>query len=179
MGVLKLKQLKSLRLPCNKFSKIPKNIHRLKALKVLSFEGGACGGTPIDQIPSTIGNLSNLEVFELGYTEKGIKSLPESFTQLQKLRRFECNGCGLEVLPQSIGQLQALENVSLMNIRQFKPFPKAFFSLKNLKSFRYYQYQQADEQLLQQLPELETWGKDLEQYEFEINGVYAYPKKKN
>ena len=178
LEVLKLKKLKTLRLPCNEFTAIPKDIDRLKALQVLSFEGGACGGTPIDQIPNSIGNLSNLALFELGYSKKGIKELPESFTKLQKLRRFECNGCGLGGLPASFGQLQALESISLMNIREFRPFPESFFSLNNVKSFRYYQYYSPDEQLLKQLPQLEAWGKDLKFYDFEISEVYKYPPRK-
>ena len=168
MDVLELDHLIHLNLSCNEFTAIPSSIDRLKHLKVLEFEGGACGGTPISVIPESIGNLSNLEHLSFGYTEQGIGELPKSFTRLKQLKSFECNGCGLKRFPENIGLLDKLENLSLINLKTFETFPSSFYNLSSVKSFRFYQYSQEVPMLIEQQAKLDNWGKQIQHYEYEI-----------
>lgn len=168
--VLDLPSITDLNLSCNKFTTIPDDIDRLRNLKVLEFEGGACGATPISVVPSSIGNLSELEVFSLGYTDNPIKELPNSFYELSNLISFECNGCGLTSLNEDLGNFQNLEYLSLSNLNYFQQFPEALFTLPNLRSFRFYQYSKtADAGLLGQEERINEWGKSLEDFNFMIN----------
>lgn len=169
-NVLEMTNLTTLDLSCNKFTAIPDDIDRLKNLKVLDFEGGACGATPISYVPNTIGNLTLLEEFGLGYTEIPVKTLPASFYTLQNLKRFDCHGCGLTILSEEIGNLRKLEDLNLTNIDYFQEFPEAFFTLPNLKSFDFYQYSEsADPELLKQEKRIKEWGKNKKEFSFWIN----------
>ena len=138
-------------------------------LRTLDFEGGACGATPISIIPSSIGNLSKLESLSFGYTETPIETLPESFYELSNLKYFECHGCDLTSLSEKLSQLKKLEYLQLTNISYFSEMPEALFNLPNLKSFRFYQYgPKANAELLNQEKRINVWGESLENFEFEI-----------
>ncbi len=168
-GVLELDSLETLQLSCNRFDSIPEDINRLKNLKTLHFEGGACGSTPIIYVPETLGDLKKLKAFSLGYTETGLKALPERFYELSQLETFECNGCGLPSLSEKLSQLQALESISLINMKNFEAFPEAFFELPNLKKFRFHQYgAKASPGLIEQKSRIEAWGQALESFDFAL-----------
>ncbi|MFK7786593.1 MAG: leucine-rich repeat domain-containing protein [Crocinitomicaceae bacterium] len=170
LEVLELKSLTELKLACNDFTRIPDGISKLSNLKILEFEGGACGATPISHVPPSIGQLKKLESFSLGYSKEPVKELPESFYSLQNLKRFSCHGCGLESLNEKVTNLKQLESLQLTNLSFFQEFPEEVFKLPNLKRFRFYQYgDSADQELLEQQARIKEWGKSLESFDFEIN----------
>lgn len=169
--VLEMENLIHLNLSCNAFDKIPEDIDRLKNLKSLKFDGGACGSTPIIYVPETIGNLRDLEFFSLGYTEKGIDYLPLSLFNLEQLRYLGCNGCGLKGLPEDLGKLKKLETLSLINLRNFEKFPESMFKLPKLKSFHFHQYgEPTNPELFAQKERLDNWGEKLERYNLSFLG---------
>lgn len=164
---LEIPTLIELNLSCNDFTNVPNDIDRLTNLEVLKFEGGACGATPIDQVPESIGNLKKLRFLNFGYTEKGL-NLPSSFYNLSNLEYFECHGCGLKNLTDDLTKLKKLEYLQLTNMSTFAPLPESLFSLPNMKRFRFYQYGQKVPGLIEQKEKVEAWGQQLEYFEFDI-----------
>ncbi len=169
VNVLELTNLKKLDLSCNKFTTIPENIHQLTKLRSLHFEGGACGGTPVSNFPETIGDLKLLEELSFGYTETPIKTLPDSFYNLENLNYFECHGCGLESLSEDLIKLKKLRSLKLSNLDYFRAFPDAFFELSSLKRFYFHIYGDAEKELLDQQTKIEEWGKSADYYHFNIH----------
>jgi Leucine-rich repeat (LRR) protein len=81
-AILSLSNLKHLTLACDEYTEIPEEISRLTKLESLNFDGGACGSTPIQTIPKSLGQLKNLSRFtsENFVVEKS--EMPEFFKKL-------------------------------------------------------------------------------------------------
>ena len=81
-------------------------------------------------IPSCIGNLLNLQAFEIW--ENTITNIPESFGDLNNLEILNLRGNGIFNLPESIGNLKKLEILSVQRNR-LTILPESFANLQNLK----------------------------------------------
>jgi len=168
-AILKLENLKVLNLSCAEFDEIPEEIYKLKGLTKLTFDGGACGATPINKIPESIGKLSELKSINLGYVKGGLGYLPKSFFNLKKLEYFGCYGCGLKEFPPQLGQLKALKSIQLTNMDSFGLLPESLFTLPKMKSFTLLiSGGKASKALVDQKKKLNTWGTKLDKYEIEI-----------
>ncbi|KAJ0794695.1 putative TIR domain, P-loop containing nucleoside triphosphate hydrolase [Helianthus annuus] len=90
------------------------------------------GGNDIDNLPSSIGNLHKLVNLSIERCSK-LKSLPGSICSLQRLRVLSPVHCGIEELPEDIGQLECLEWLNL-SYSKVKHLPDSICKLKNLKT---------------------------------------------
>uniref|UniRef100_A0A251TPT3 Putative leucine-rich repeat domain, L domain-like protein n=1 Tax=Helianthus annuus TaxID=4232 RepID=A0A251TPT3_HELAN len=90
------------------------------------------GGNDIENLPSSIGNLHKLVNLSFSWCEK-LKSLPGSICSLQHLRFLYLYTCGIEELPEDIGQLECLEELDLSD-SEIKHLPDSICKLKHLKT---------------------------------------------
>ncbi|KAI3773470.1 hypothetical protein L1987_48000 [Smallanthus sonchifolius] len=90
------------------------------------------GGNDIENLPSSIGNLHKLVYLSLLCCGK-LKSLPGSICSLQHLRVLDLEKCGIEELPEDIGQLECLEKLDL-TYSKVKLLPTSICMLKHLKT---------------------------------------------
>ncbi|KAJ0794708.1 putative TIR domain, P-loop containing nucleoside triphosphate hydrolase [Helianthus annuus] len=90
------------------------------------------GGNDIENLPSSIGNLHELVNLSFSWCEK-LKSLPGSICSLQHLRFLYLYTCGIEELPEDIGQLECLEELDLTHSK-IKHLPDSICKLKHLKT---------------------------------------------
>lgn len=68
-NVIEVTSLEELDLSCNSFKSIPEDIDKLTKVKSINFQGGACGSTPIENVPKSLSNLTKLVYFSYGNTE--------------------------------------------------------------------------------------------------------------
>jgi Leucine-rich repeat (LRR) protein len=143
----KLTNLKELNLWRNKFKEIPEELCDLSNLEVLHMS--YC---KIKSLPQNFGNLKNLKELWLNNTaylnkfpdsffelenlemlnmvDKNLKKLSEDLGNLKNLKILRLYSCGLRTLPNSIGDLTNLEELSISPISQL---PENIVNLKNLK----------------------------------------------
>ncbi|KAJ0794693.1 putative TIR domain, P-loop containing nucleoside triphosphate hydrolase [Helianthus annuus] len=88
-------------------------------------------GNDIENLPSSIGNLHKLVNLSFSWCRK-LKSLPGSICSLQHLRVLKLVRCGIEELPETIGQLECLEELRLTHSK-IKHLPDSLCKLKHLK----------------------------------------------
>ncbi|XP_057814545.2 disease resistance protein RUN1 [Cryptomeria japonica] len=91
-------------------------------------------------------NLSSLEELNLKFSSRRQLMLPATFTQLQCLRFLELK-LNLATLPDSFGNLTALEGLSLKYCTKLQSLPESFCELKCLRFLR------IEEGILTELPE--------------------------
>ncbi|KAK1377661.1 receptor-like protein kinase HSL1 [Heracleum sosnowskyi] len=128
----KLSQLNFLNLGGNNFTgDIPAAIGRLSELVTLKLSGNQFNGS----FPPEIGNLSNLEVLEFShFTKLPPWTLPSNlFTKLTKLKNlFMTESHLIGEIPESIGNLAALEMLDFSDNKLSGKIPDGLFLLKNL-----------------------------------------------
>ncbi|MFS7950918.1 putative P-loop containing nucleoside triphosphate hydrolase, leucine-rich repeat domain superfamily [Helianthus anomalus] len=90
------------------------------------------GGNDIENLPSSIGNLHKLVNLSFSWCVK-LKSLPGSICSLQHLRFLKLMDCGIEELPEDIGQLECLEELDLAQSK-IKHLSNSICKLKHLKT---------------------------------------------
>ena len=117
--------LESLHLSDEKLKKIPKEIARLKSLKVLNWPSEA------NEIDEALYSLTTLE--ELDLHQLNVKSFSEKLGELKNLKRLGLRGAWIESLPESIGQLSQLEELDICFNRNLTTLPESCYVLKNLK----------------------------------------------
>ncbi|KAJ0794887.1 putative P-loop containing nucleoside triphosphate hydrolase, leucine-rich repeat domain superfamily [Helianthus annuus] len=93
-------------------------------------------GNDTENLPSSIGNLHKLVNLSFRRCYK-LKSLPGSICSLQHLRVLNFESCGIEELPEDIGQLECLEELDLTRSK-IKHLPDSICKLKNLKTLNLY-----------------------------------------
>jgi Leucine-rich repeat (LRR) protein len=153
------KNLKVIDLYGNFLDEIPENIGELKNLEVLRL-GNQQGDHQITKIPDSfckliklrefyysvgnytntlpdsIGNLTNLEIFDI--FGSSLESLPESFGNLKSLKLFFVSEIKSNI-PESFGNLENLENFSMdMYSSHMTNLPASFGNLKKLKLLTIY-----------------------------------------
>ncbi|KAJ0794951.1 putative P-loop containing nucleoside triphosphate hydrolase, leucine-rich repeat domain superfamily [Helianthus annuus] len=101
--------------------------HSNSNLQELRFDGN-----DIENLPSPIGNLHKLVMLSFNRCDK-LKSLPGSICSLHHLRVLSLVDCGIEELPEDIGQLECLEELDL-RCSKIKHLPDSICKLKHLKN---------------------------------------------
>ncbi|XP_021979451.1 disease resistance protein RPV1 [Helianthus annuus] len=101
--------------------------HSNSNLQQLHFDGN-----DIENLPSSIGNLHKLVMLSFNRCDK-LKSLPGSICSLHYLRVLSLLDCGIEELPEDIGQLECLEELDL-TYSKIKHLPDSICKLKHLKT---------------------------------------------
>jgi Leucine-rich repeat (LRR) protein len=89
----------------------------------------------ISYIPEWIGDIQSLTELSLGEIDEeegNLKTFPESICNLKNLVKLEFNDTSIEKLPDSIGDLQSLKELSLMYNKYLKYIPDTIGNLENL-----------------------------------------------
>lgn len=123
----KFQSLEYLDMTATVVSSIANNIGKLTKLKEFVYENPQMGAT-LYSLPSSFGQLENLEVLRLGTS--GLKYIPESFGQLKKLRFCDLSSLYIERFPESIGECSALEHLAASTVGGI---PASVSKLKNLR----------------------------------------------
>ncbi|KAJ0794687.1 putative leucine-rich repeat domain superfamily [Helianthus annuus] len=105
--------------------------HSNSNLQELRFDGN-----DIENLPSPIGYLHKLVMLSFNRCNK-LKSLPGSICSLHYLRVLSLVDCGIEELPEDIGQLECLEELDLTHSK-IKHLPDSICKLKHLKNLILY-----------------------------------------
>lgn len=87
---------------------------------------------PLESLPSGIGRLKNLRVFEVN-NYKNLTHLPNTIGNLSSLKKLNVLACGLQSIPASIGGLKRLEKLSFWANR-IKELPRSIGDLHSLSS---------------------------------------------
>lgn len=106
--------------------KIPRNKEKLLSLNFLDLNR-----QQISEIPSEVGNLSNLK--KINFTYNYLTSLPKEIAQLNNLEELSVSNNNLISLPKEIVQLKNLKVLSL-GYNNLTSLPKELCGLINLKS---------------------------------------------
>lgn len=91
----------------NVFKTIPIAVFQLKSLVQLFFNLN-----PIREVSSALGNLENLEWLDLSECGK-LSVLPDSISNLTRLKRLDVHSCCLQEVPDTIAKLKRLDRLSL------------------------------------------------------------------
>lgn len=148
---------------CN-INKIPEAVKNFQNLETLII----CADDTIKEIPSWIGDLSNLKEIILRGLE--IITLPETFGNLIHVEKLNLSLNSLETLPDSFGNLKNLKNINLTD-NSLKLLPESFGNLVNLKKLEL-DY----ENLLTTLPESFGNLKSLERLTISRNKLSSLPE---
>ncbi|XVF70288.1 hypothetical protein PTKIN_Ptkin11bG0149200 [Pterospermum kingtungense] len=112
---------------CSNFKRFSEIDREMECLVELSLDG-----TSIQELPSSIGHLSNLILLSLKDC-KSLASLPSSIHALECLKILNLSGCyKIENLPENLQQVELLEELNLSETAVRKP-PSFIFQFKNLK----------------------------------------------
>lgn len=114
----KLTKLKSLTIACA--SQMVKDLSEYKPL----------GKAALSELPSEIGNLKNLEDFQLCCTS--IKTLPKEFGNLVNLTHLDLSSNSIESLPDELVNLKKLKSIFLKE-NELESFPIILRQLRNLE----------------------------------------------
>jgi Leucine-rich repeat (LRR) protein len=136
-----LTNLENLTIMVKSLDYIPKAIGKLTKLKRLTIncacqivkkfsEYKPLGKAALSELPSEIGNLKNLEHFELCCTS--IKTLPREIGNLTNLTYLDLSSNSIESLPCELVNLEKLKSIFLSG-NGFKDFPIILRQLKNLE----------------------------------------------
>lgn len=145
--------------------KIPKGVKNLQNLEELVI----CADNTIKEIPSWIGNLTNVKKMFIGGLD--ITILPEYFGNLRSLKKLSLfNNNKLESLPESFGNLKNLKDLDL-TYNSLKFLPESFGNLSNLQKLNI-NYRN----LLTTLPKSFGHLKSLEKLSVEKNKLKSLPE---
>ncbi|KAJ8765707.1 hypothetical protein K2173_014829 [Erythroxylum novogranatense] len=125
--------LKKLHLGANLLNgSIPSFLCNLSQLSVLQLGYNPFKPSPL---PESIGNLSNLEILFLPYTNL-IGEIPESIGKLVSLRNFDIsNNFVTGKIPDTISQLRSIEQIELFNNQLYGGLPESLSKLSTLLRF--------------------------------------------
>jgi hypothetical protein len=87
----------------------------------------------IEELPSSIGKLKNLEDLDLSLTSN-LSELPLEIGDLSSLKKLDLSGSKLTSLPSSIGRLQNLEHLRLRQTKHMSNLPEEIGDLSSLNS---------------------------------------------
>ncbi|CAM6125257.1 unnamed protein product [Calypogeia fissa] len=105
----------------------PISLEGMTNLAVLELEHWAM----LEENFEALGKLSNLRTLSLS-SIRGPARLTESFGSLSRLRWLELRYVGLTALPQSFGNLGALEHLALVGLDKLEELPESFGNLRSL-----------------------------------------------
>lgn len=136
-----LTNLENLTIRVKSLSYIPKAIGKLTKLKSLNISCASqivkklsdykpLAKATLSELPSEIGNLKNLEYFELCCTS--IKTLPKEIGNLINLTYLDLSSNSIESLPEELVNLKKLKSIFLKG-NEFESFPIILRQLKNLE----------------------------------------------
>jgi len=120
-----LSSLKTLVIRSMELTELPTTIGNLMSLKKLQIE------SRLKTLPAEIGNLTQLEEFELWNTN--LEALPPEIGQLKMLRMLDVSALGLKTIPTEIGNLTALTKLDLEG-NQLIALPDELCNLTKLTS---------------------------------------------
>lgn len=103
---------------------LPSTIKNLSNLEILS-----CSGNLMTSIPEEIGNLSNLQ--ELSLSNNSLEKLPNGFSKLKTLRTLNLHDNFFKIFPPSIYELENLKRLDIYE-NQIESFPSGMFKMKSL-----------------------------------------------
>jgi Leucine-rich repeat (LRR) protein len=127
--LMPLHKLKILSLADNRIREIPSSIGDLQDLEELEV-----GGNNIREIPSSIGDLQDLEELEVG--GNNIRVVPPEIGNLHKLKKLTLAFNPVREIPSSVGNLTSLRELSLISSHgQNHPIelPESLTALEGLK----------------------------------------------
>ncbi|XP_059065771.1 disease resistance protein RPV1 [Cryptomeria japonica] len=115
---------------CEKVQNLPRDITKQLSLRYLYAQD-----TGLRELPSNIGELSKLEVLEIGSyfssLSDDLKALPESMGDLSSLTRLTISYYQLKTLPESMGDLSSLTSLTI-SCGQLKTLPESISDLSSL-----------------------------------------------
>jgi Leucine-rich repeat (LRR) protein len=114
---------------CGKIEVLPWQVAHQRSLKQLLLVG-----TNLKELPSAIGELSNLEVLAVGPLQDTLPASLFNLKNLKKLRLYECKE--LKCLPPSLGDLKNLKRLRIWRCNALKCLPPSLGDLKNLKELK-------------------------------------------
>jgi len=119
--------LEILDLSHNRLSKLPKDLHRLKKLKIAFFSNNL-----FSEVPDVFSSCTNL--YMLGFKANVIETFAEDILPLS-ISWLILTDNKIRVLPQSIGKLHLLQKCALAG-NQIEEIPQSFCECKNLELLR-------------------------------------------
>eukprot|EP00833_Pecoramyces_ruminatium_P011391 jgi/Orpsp1_1/1185423/evm.model.c7180000093683.1 len=123
--IYKLKYLKELNMYNNDITTIPSSVGDVSELEIINLSYNN-----IKEIPKEISNLKNLSELYLNLNE--ITSIPISIGELSKLKILDLNSNKIDTIPSEIGKLSELENLDL-RYNKIQKIPDELFKLTKLK----------------------------------------------
>lgn len=96
---------------CTECKTLAEALKQPKNVKTVSHNGSI--GTKLNSLPSTIGELENVEILYL--SDHDIKTIPKEIGNLKKLKELSFAGCKLQKLPEEIFTLTNLKELILMD----------------------------------------------------------------
>ncbi|XP_031270047.1 LOW QUALITY PROTEIN: disease resistance protein RPP2B-like [Pistacia vera] len=154
---------------CSRLERLPRNFHKFESLKYLSLSSCSnlesipkiprkieelyIDGIAIEELPSSIGSLSNLQTLSLRNCSR-LKSLPDGICKLKSLKYLSLSGCSniktipkisckmeqlhldetaIKELPSLIEYLSSLVTLSIKNCSSLENLPDEICNLKSLK----------------------------------------------
>ncbi|XP_030449000.1 disease resistance protein RPV1-like [Syzygium oleosum] len=137
---------------CTDLSNLPRELDSLEALRELRLDGtciedipvsedmkhlktlSACNCKSLAQVSSEIGDIKSLEFLSMDGSE--LTTLPDSIGRLEKLKQLSLRDCRLMwKLPDAIEKLTSLENLDLSSTGIDK-LPRAIGNMQNLKTLK-------------------------------------------
>lgn len=116
---------------CSKLDKLPHDLGNLQVLEELHLVE-----TAIQELPSSIGNLTSLLLIDLKNC-KYLTSLPRIICLLKHLKTLTLAGCSkLEKLPEELGDLECLRDLSLYGTA-ITQAPPSIVRLNNLETLSF------------------------------------------
>ncbi|KAJ0794891.1 putative TIR domain, P-loop containing nucleoside triphosphate hydrolase [Helianthus annuus] len=137
--------------------------HSNNSLQLLNF----CDND-VENLPTSIGNLHRLVYLYVTDCVK-LKSLPASICSLQHLKVLDLQRCGIEELPENIGQLECLEKLDFTYLK-VKYLPESICMLKHLKTLLL-----PECKFLYRLPEDLGWLESLEELNLRFCKIIEIP----
>jgi len=149
--VWRLTQLERLEISSSEMAQLPDEIGNLTALKKVEFhtlnnlttlpetignwgeleEFGMVGLDNLNTLPSTVGNWKNLKMFYATGLEN-FQTLPEESSNWSQLEVLTFWRTGIIRIPASVGQIQSLQEIELLDNNQLTKIPESFGTLQNL-----------------------------------------------
>ncbi|XVF78486.1 hypothetical protein PTKIN_Ptkin14bG0137600 [Pterospermum kingtungense] len=113
---------------CSNLQRFPEIDGKMERLLNLYLDG-----TCIEELPSSIGHLSNLVLLNLKDCSN-LVSLPSSINGCKCLKTLNLSGCSkVETLPKNLPQVEVLEELDLSGTAIARNLPSYIFQFKNLK----------------------------------------------